>query len=76
MSERQPKTFRADLELRFAAVEARDALRSRILPNCRRLTQGLEANPAARQIAEAIEREAAYHAEALKSVLKARKGNR
>ncbi len=73
---RPPKSFRGEIELRIAAVEARDGLRSRIVPNCRALAQRLEADPAGRRIVEAIEREAAYHAEALKSVLKARRGRR
>ncbi len=69
---RPSKTFRGDIELRFAAVEARDALRSRILPNVRTLAQRLEADPFGRRILDTIEHEVAYHAETLKTVLKAR----
>jgi hypothetical protein len=66
------KKFRGNLELRATAMDARDALRSRIVPRCRTLATMLADRPDAARLVAEVECEAARHADRLRLALKAR----
>jgi hypothetical protein len=66
------KTFRGDLELRATAMDARDALRARVVPRCRTLAKMLADRPDAARLVAEVEREAARHADRLRVAIKAR----